>query len=402
MVTLGDIENAARIIQSSIVKTPLVHSVTLSNAYGADIFLKLENLQNTGSFKIRGATCKILRHRHHIPAGGVVAASAGNHAQGVASAATRAGIPSTIVMPTWVSIPKQEATQGYGGEIILYGSTIQKSVEKAQTLAENGRTFIHPFDDKDIIAGQGTIGLEILSDLADADMIVVPVGGGGLIAGIAAAARSIRPDIRIVGVQSAACPSAYEAMKSGAVGQVESAPSIADGINVRKTGEIPFELMRKFVDEIVLAGEAHIASAVLMLLERKKVLAEGAGAVPLAALMGGRLDLQKGGKVVLVISGGNVDSPLLGRIINHGLMKNSRILHIEVRLQDRPGSLAELLNLLADLEVNVLDISHERHEKKLPFYVSRVHMVLETRNAGHIEKISTAIKDGGFEMEAID
>jgi threonine dehydratase len=399
MISLEDIRAAARIIAPFVVKTPLVYSTALSRMHHAQIYLKLENLQKTGSFKIRGAAHKIFRNLTQIPAGGVVAASAGNHAQGVALAARQANIPACIVMPQWTSISKQEATQNYGGKVVISGHTIEESLDKARDLAKEGRAFIHPFDDADIISGQGTIALEILDDLSDADMIVSPIGGGGLISGLAVAAKSIRPDIRIIGVQTAACPSAYEAIAAGEIREVASLPSIADGINVRRIGDISFDVMGRFVDDIVLVDESHIASAILMLLERKKILAEGAGAVSLAALLSGSIAVSQNSRIVLLISGGNVDSPLLGRIISQGLMKNGRIMRLGVRLEDRPGALAQMLLLLAGLEVNVLNVFHERHQKDLPLYISRVHIELETRNAGHIGQVTTALKDAGYHIE---
>lgn len=399
MISIEDIRAASRTIDPFIARTPLVYSSALSRSYRADIYLKLENLQKTGSFKIRGAANKIFRNLHQIAAGGVVAASAGNHAQGVALAARQANVSSCIVMPQWTSISKQEATQNYGGKVVIYGQTLEESLGKAHLLAQEGRTFLHPFDDADIIAGQGTVGLEILQDLPDADMIVVPIGGGGLISGVAVAAKAIRPDIRIIGVQTTACPSAHEAVAAGEIREVAAFPSIADGINVRRTGDINFELIRRFVDEIVLVDESHIASAILMLLERKKILAEGAGAVSLAALLSGSIEVAKSSRIVLLISGGNVDSPLLGRIISQGLIKNGRIMRLGVRLEDRPGSLARLLLLLADLEVNVLHIFHERHQKDLPLYISRVHIELETRNAVHIDQVIAALRNAGYSIE---
>jgi threonine dehydratase len=399
MISLEDIQAASRTIESFVAKTPLVYSSALSRLYRADIYLKLENLQKTGSFKIRGAANKIFRNLHQIPAGGVVAASAGNHAQGVALAARQANIPACIVMPQWTSISKQEATQNYGGKVVIFGQTLEESLGKANLLAQEGRTFIHPFDDTDIISGQGTAALEILHDLPDADMIVAPIGGGGLISGVAVAAKALRPDIRIIGVQTAACPSAHEAVTAGEIREVAASPSIADGINVRRIGDINFELIRRFVDDIVLVDESHIASAILMLLERKKILAEGAGAVSLAALLSGSIEVVKSSRIVLLISGGNVDSPLLGRIISQGLIKNGRIMRLGVRLEDRPGSLARLLLLLADLEVNVLHIFHERHQKDLPLHISRVHIELETRNAVHIDKVIAALRDAGYAIE---
>ena len=393
---MADIERAADIIRPFILRTPLIYSPTFSRMAGAEIYLKLENLQKTGSFKIRGAVHKIMANPDRIKPGGVVAASAGNHAQGVALAARHAGIPATIVMPQWASISKQEATQNYGGNVIIHGESIGESLEKARQLAEQGKTLIHPFDDADIIAGQGTIGLEILEDLADADVIVVPVGGGGLISGISLAAKLKKPGIKIVGVQAAACPSMSESLKYDEVREVASSSSIADGISVRKPGGISFDMVKEYVDEVVLVEEEQIAAAVLMLLERKKILAEGAGAVALAAVMSGCVQVTEKTRVVLVVSGGNVDSPLLGRIISRGLMEHGRIVRLRVLLEDSPGALARLLSLLARLKVNVLNIFHERYEKGLPLYVSRVQMEVETRNSAHIDEVLAVLKKEGY------
>ena len=399
MISLEDIQAAACIIDPFVARTPLVYSSALSRMHHAQIYLKLENLQKTGSFKIRGAAHKIFRNFSQIPSAGVVAASAGNHAQGVALAARQANIPACIVMPRWTSISKQEATQNYGGKILIFGQTIEESLYQANLLAKEGRTFIHPFDDADIVSGQGTVALEILRDLPDADMIVSPIGGGGLISGVAIAAKALQPNVRIIGVQTTACPSAHEAIAAREVQDVPYSPSIADGINVRRIGDMNFDVIQQFVDDIVLVDESHIASAILMLLERKKILAEGAGAVSLAALLSHSIAIEKNSKIVLLISGGNVDSPLLGRIISQGLMKNGRIMRIGVRLEDRPGSLARMLLLLAGLEVNILNVFHERHQKDLPLYISRVHIELETRNAGHIDQVITALKDAGYNIE---
>jgi threonine dehydratase len=396
MITLTHIRRAVDVIKPFVLKTPLVHSPTLSRRFKADVFLKLENLQKTGSFKIRGAANKIFSQKNAIGPAGVVAASAGNHAQGVALAARHAHIPAVIVMPRWASISKQEATRNYGGEVILFGDTITESLAKARDLALEGRTLIHPFDDADVIAGQGAIGLEILEDMKDADMIVVPVGGGGLIAGIALAAKTLRPEIKIIGVQAAACPAVHDSLKRGRISKTTSKGSIADGINVQSPGKIPFAILKKYVDEVVLVEEDPIAEAVLTLLERKKILAEGAGAVSLAALMSGAVRVPENSRVVLLISGGNVDSPVLGRIISHGLMENGRIIRFGVSLEDRPGTLAKLLTFLAELNVNVLHISHERYDKGLPLYESRVLLEVETRNREHIHEMLSALGERGY------
>ena len=399
MISIENVQQAAKMIKGTVIKTPLIYSSSLSKMFDGEIYLKLENLQKTGSFKIRGATYTILIHKDEIGQGGVVAASAGNHAQGVALAARQALIPATIVMPEWASITKQEATRGYGGEVVIEGQSLKECIKKAQQLALEGKTFIHPFDDPDIIAGQGTMALEILEDLKQTDMIVVPIGGGGIISGIASTVKSIRPSVKVIGVQSAACPSAYESYRSGKNKGVDSHHSIADGINVKQVGDLNFEIIKKYVDDVVLVEEDQIAAAILLLLERKKILAEGAGAVPLAALLNGSVTIPRGSRVVLLISGGNVDSPLLGRILNQGLLKNARIMRIRVRLTDAPGSLAQLLALISGLKANILHVFHDRRARDLPLYVTRVDLELETRGPEHVEKIAHKLNMAGYEME---
>ena len=399
MISLEDVRRAAAVIKGSVIRTPLVYSPTFSRLAGAKIYLKLENLQETGSFKLRGATYRILSELSRIGEGGVVAASAGNHGQGVALAATRAGLHSTVVMPEWASISKQEGTRGYGGTVILEGRSIADTINRAQQLAGEGKTFIHPFDDPGIIAGQGTIALEILEDLPDADLIVAPIGGGGLISGIAAAAKEIRPGIRITGVQAAACPSAVVALEKGRRVPVEAQTSIADGITVKQVGELTFDIIRDRVDEVVLVSENSIAEAVLMLLERKKMLAEGAGAVPAAALISGAVSVPPGAKAVLVISGGNMDSPLLDRVIRGGLARNGRIMRLAVCLADVPGSLASLLAIVAKTKANVLHIYHDRGGGRLSIYQSLVELELEVRNFEHMREVSEALKAAGYTIE---
>ena len=399
MISIENVQQAAKMIKGTVIKTPLVYSPSLSKMFDGEIYLKLENLQKTGSFKVRGATYYILTHKDEIGQGGVVAASAGNHAQGVALAARQALIPATIVMPEWASITKQEATCGYGGEVVIEGQSLKECIKKAQQMALEGKTFIHPFDDPDIIVGQGTMALEILEDLKQTDMIVVPIGGGGIISGIASTIKSIRPDVKIIGVQSAACPSAYESYRSGKITSVDSHHSIADGISVKQVGDLNFDIIRKCVDDVVLVEEDQIAAAILLLLERKKILAEGAGAVPLAALLNGSVTVPRGSRVVLLISGGNVDSPLLGRILSQGLLKSARIMRIRVRLTDAPGSLVQLLDLISGLKANILHVYHDRRARNLPLYVTRVDLELETRGPDHVEKIAHKLDMAGYEME---
>jgi len=399
MISIENVRQAAKMIKGKVIKTPLVYSPSFSNMFGGEIHLKLENLQKTGSFKIRGATYSILIHKERIGHGGVVTASAGNHAQGVALAARQALIPATIVMPEWASITKQEATRGYGGKVVIEGQSLGECLKKAEEMALQGKTFIHPFDDPDIIVGQGTMALEILEDLKETDMILVPVGGGGIISGIASTVKSIRPGVKVIGVQSAACPSAYESYRSGKITKVDSHRSIADGISVKQVGELNFEIIRECVDDVVLVEEDQIAAAILLLLERKKILAEGAGAVSLAALLNGSVTVPRGSRVVLLISGGNVDSPLLGRILSQGLLKSARIMRIRVRLTDAPGSLVQLLALISGLKANILNVYHDRRARNLPLYVTRVDLELETRGPDHVKKIAHKLNIAGYEME---
>lgn len=401
MVSLDDIRKADSILEGRILRTPLVYSPYFSAQAGAEVYLKLENLQKTGSFKLRGATNKIQTYLDRIGPRGVVAASAGNHAQGVAHAAREAGIPATIVMPEWASITKQEATRGYGGKIRLKGESLTASIREAEASVESGMTLIHPFNDPEVIAGQGTIGLEILNELPNPDLILVPVGGGGLIAGIATAVKSIRPQTRVVGVQAGACPSAHRSRKSGKPVRVEAGRTIADGIAVKQPGGLTFQIMQERVDEIVLVEEEQIAYAVLTLLERKKTLAEGAGAASAAALLDASVPIPKGGNVVLVVSGGNVDTPLLDRILRQGLIRNGRMMKFGVVLDDVPGSLAKLLTLVAECQANVLQIYHHRNKENLPIYTSRVELELETRGWEHLNEITDALNRAGYSIEVI-
>ncbi len=398
MITLDDIRAAADRIQKDILATPLISSPALSRMFGAEIHLKMESLQKTGSFKARGAMNLIKASCGRIPKGGVVAASAGNHAQGVALAARQVGIPATIVMPVGASISKQEATRSYGGKVLLEGQTVSESLAVAEKLARDGRTFIHPFDDPLIMAGQGTVALEIVEALPDVERVIIPVGGGGVIAGMAVALRALRPGVKITGVQAAVCPSAVVAIQKGEIVEIQGATSIADGIAVRKTGAAPFEIIRDLVDNVVTVEEEHIAAAILLLMERKKIVAEGAGAVALAALMSRAVPLQPGEKTVLLISGGNLDSPLLGRIIRKGLIQSGRILRVNVMLADEPGVLARLLNCIAARQANVLHIHHNRSRRDFPVNMTAVELELETRGESHVEEIERSLRDAGYTL----
>ena len=398
MVSLADIQRAEKRISQNIIHTPLVHSPTISEITGANVYLKLETLQKAGSFKVRGASNKILSHLNEIGGDGVVAASAGNHAQGVAVAAHSAGIPATIVMPLWSSISKQEATRGYGAQVIMHGQTLEESIGKAQEISHKGQLFIHPYDDDEVIAGQGTIALEILSVLPETDIIVVPVGGGGLIAGIATAAKAKKPDITIIGAQTKACPSAKEALHHGCPYRIHGGNTIADGIRVAETGVLTFPIIQHYVDQLVLASEEEIADAMLLLLERKHIIAEGAGAIPLAALLNGSFDIPPCSNVVLVISGGNVDSTQLFRVMRQSLARQGRIMRFSVMLADQPGTLARLLAVIAKEHGNILNIHHAQRERDLPVMMTRVCIELEARGWDHIEGFKKALLDKGYEI----
>lgn len=396
MVTLADIQDAEKRIAGLVIRTPVVRSPTLSAMTGADVWLKLETLQRAGSFKVRGAANRILASPESARKNGVVAASAGNHAQGVAVAAHAAGVPATIVMPEWAGIAKQEATRGYGAEVIIHGRSLEESIARAGGIAAGGRLFIHPFDDPDVIAGQGTIALEILADVPEADLIVVPVGGGGLIAGIATAAKALRPQLSIVGVQASACPSARESLVRGCPSPVTADRTIADGIRVAGTGTLAFPVIRDLVDRIVLVTEEEIADAMLLLLERKHIVAEGAGAAPLAALLNGSIPARSGMTVVLVISGGNVDSAMLFRIIRRSMIRQGRILRFSVLLDDQPGTLARLLAVIAQERGNILRIHHTQGEEAVPVQMTRVSLELETRGHEHRDTLIRAVRDAGY------
>jgi threonine dehydratase len=398
MVSLADIQAAERRIAGHVIHTPLIFSPAISALTGASVYLKLETLQKAGSFKVRGATNKILANIATVREHGVVAASAGNHAQGVAVAAHAAGVRATIVMPLWASISKQEATRGYGAEVVMNGSSLEESIGRAGALAQEGLLFIHPYDDDEVIAGQGTIGLEILGDLPGTDMIVVPIGGGGLIAGIATAVKAIKPGIRIIGAQAAACPSAFEAISAGSSVRVTARPTIADGIRVAESGARTFPVLQERVDQIVLATEDEIADAMLLLLERKHVVAEGAGATPLAVLLNGSIEVLPGSTVVLVISGGNVDSAQLFRIVRQAMARQGRILRFSVLLDDRPGALAELLSVVARQGGNILDIDHLQGARDVPVMMARVEIELETRGREHAAGLLDAIKRAGYSV----
>jgi len=395
-----EIEEAQSKIQKAIRMTPVIYSEIFSKLTGKEVFLKLENLQKTGSFKIRGAYYKLSRFNPSMKRRGVVAASAGNHAQGVAFASSLLGIQSTIVMPEGSSLAKQMATRSYGGEVILFGRDTDEALDYAKKLTEDGKSLIHPFDDEQIIAGQGTIGLEILKEVPGVEAIMIPIGGGGLISGIATIVKKRRPKVKIIGVQSTQAPSAFYSLKRNEIVEKKAKPTLADGIAIRRVGEVTFPIIQKFVDEIVTIEEDEIASAVLMLMERKRVVAEGAGATPLAALLSkkGRIE---GKKVVLLISGGNIDVNLLDRIIEKGLAQTGRLVRFGVILRDLPGALAKLSSLVAQQNANILHIIHERAAKDIPIGFSKVILVLETRGPEQIREVRKGLKEKGYSLQIL-
>lgn len=396
MITYTDISAAADRIREHIIRTPLIFSPTFSSMCGVPVYLKLETMQRGGSFKIRGAMNKVLLHRKDIESEGVVTASMGNHAQGVALAAQAAGVSSTVVMPESAPLSKQEATRHYGANVIVRGKNLEDSLTYARELEHQGALFIHPFDDPEVIAGQGTIALEVQADLPKADLIIVPVGGGGLISGIAIAARHLFPSMQIIGVQAAACPAMYRAYYTGNIEKITPNYSIADGIMVKQPGNITLSIVRQFVDSMILVQEEHIAEAMRLLLERKKVISEGAGATPLAALLTGEIPVSDRKAIVLIVSGGNVDSPLLERILRQGLLEKERIMRISVCIEDVPGSLAHLLDVIAQMGGNILDIHQVRGGRNLSLFTSRVDLEIETRGSDHIDEIGNTLEKEGY------
>jgi threonine dehydratase len=399
MVSLGQIREAADLLEGKIIRTPLVYSPTFSEMTGAEVYLKLEAMQKAGSFKVRGAANRILSCQYSIGAGGVIAASAGNHAQGVAVAAGIAGVPATIVMPEWVSPAKQEAAASYGASLILKGTTLQESIAHAVALAESEKmTFIHPYNDALVIAGQGTIGLEIAEDLPGVATVIVPIGGGGLIAGITTAVKALVPDCRVIGVQAAACPSARIALDHGGPVTISAAPTIADGIRVSRVGDLAFPVLRDGVDALAEVDEEAIISAMYTLLERKKVLAEGAGAAPLAALLSGKVKITRGEQVVAVISGGNVDASLFERILRKGLFEAGRILECTCEIEEGAKSLPVLLSLIAGEGGIVTRIGQERVSSDLPLHLIRVDLAIETRGPDHLNRILAVLAERKYRI----
>lgn len=399
MVTLHDIRDARARIAGQVVLTPCTPSETFGEMFGGHAWFKFENLQRTGSFKERGALNRMLMLPEEERARGVIAASAGNHAQGVAYHASRLKIPATIVMPERTPLVKVAATEGYGARVVLHGSVYDEAMAEALRIqAEQGQTLIHPFDDPAVIAGQGTIGLELLEQVEGLDVVVVGVGGGGIISGIAAAVKEIRPQVRVVGVESAALPAALRAREAGAPVVIPPAETIAEGIAVRRIGDETFRHMERYVDELVTVSEEEIAAGVLLLLEREKTVAEAACATTVAAVVNGHLDGLEGRNVVMVLSGGNIDVTLMSRIIERGLVQDGRRAHLRVRVEDRPGTLAALTALLSETGANIQKLDHNRAMADLWVTEAEIDLTLETRGREHVGQIVERLRAAGYEV----
>ncbi|MFI6472329.1 MULTISPECIES: threonine ammonia-lyase [unclassified Streptomyces] len=392
---LDDIRGAQKMLSGVARTTAMEGSRHLSSLVGAPVHLKCENLQRTGSFKLRGAYVRIAGLRPEERAAGVVAASAGNHAQGVALASSLLGVHSTVFMPMGAPLPKVAATRHYGAEVILHGTVVDETLAAAEAYAaETGAVFIHPFDHQDIIAGQGTVGLEILEQCPEVRTIVVGIGGGGLAAGIAVAVKALRPDVKIVGVQAAAAAAYPPSLAAGHPVAIDPAPTMADGIKVGRPGDIPFALVSELVDEVRTVSEDELSSALLLCLERAKLVVEPAGASPVAALLSDPGAFR--GPVVAVLSGGNVDPLLMQRILRHGMSAAGRYLSLRLRLTDRPGALASLLGELSVLDANVLDVSHVRTDPRLGLTEVEVELQLETKGPEHCAEVSAALREAGY------
>lgn len=398
-MTLAEIEAARERIRPFVYETAIPTSGALTKRTGcAAVYLKLENRQKTRAFKARGALNRILTLDEEALSRGIIAASAGNHAQGVALGAQLKGVAATIVMPEGTPITKVVATRSYGAEIVLAGASYNDAYEHALVLAqETGKTFVHAFDDPYVIAGQGTIGLEILEQRPEVEAVLVPIGGGGLIAGIGCAIKERAPHVRVIGVQTNALPSMRESFRAGKITNVPPAVTIADGIAVTRPGTLTFPLVQRYVDEVVTVSEEEIAASILFLLEREKLLSEGAGAAGVAALLNQRLNLE-GKHVAVVLSGGNLDMTLLSRVIDRGLVQTGRLTQLRLHLPDAPGALAELTSIVGRLRANIIEIEHTRAFRELTLNETEVELSLETRGPEHVEEILEALREAGFRI----
>ncbi|PKW09715.1 L-threonine ammonia-lyase [Streptomyces sp. 1222.5] len=394
-VTLDDVRGAQKMLSGVARATAMEGSRHLSQLVGAPVHLKCENLQRTGSFKLRGAYVRIAGLLPEERAAGVVAASAGNHAQGVALASSLLGVHATVFMPQGAPLPKVSATREYGAEVRLHGQVVDETLAAAEEYAaETGAVFIHPFDHPDIIAGQGTVGLEILEQCPEVRTVVVGVGGGGLAAGIAVAVKTLRPDVRIVGVQAEGAACYPPSLAAGRPVSLDTPATMADGIKVGRPGEVPFGIVGELVDEVRTVSEDQLSAALLLCLERAKLVVEPAGAAPVAALLAAPDGFE--GPVVAVLSGGNVDPLLMQRVLRHGMSAQGRYLAVRLRLTDRPGALATLLGALSVVDANVLDVSHVRTDPRLGLTEAEVELHLETKGPAHCVEVGQALRDAGY------
>jgi len=400
-IGLEDVLAARERLGDAVYYSPCPHSIMLSALTGQQVYLKLENLQMTGSFKERGALNRIAKLTPVQAARGVIAASAGNHAQGVAYHATKRGIRAVIVMPLTTPLVKVTATRDFGAEVVLHGASYDEAhVEALRLCAEQGMTFIHPFDDPDVMAGQGTIGLELLEQVPQLEAVVVPIGGGGLIGGIACAIKESRPEIRIVGVETSRLPSMQAAVEAHHPVTIDAATTIADGIAVRRAGDLTLPLVERYVDEIVLVDEDEIASAILMLLEREKTLAEGAGAAALAALLQHRTSLQ-GAHTAVLVCGGNIDVTLLSRIIERGMVQDGRLIRLRIVLLDKPGALHDLTRLIASHRANIVDTLHNRAYYGVNLGDTAIDITMETRGRQQVAALLEALTAEGYKHSRV-
>ncbi len=396
MLTLDKIYQASFVLKDVVRKTALQPSPKLNPK--SEVYLKTENLQLTGSFKVRGAGFMISQLSEEEKAKGVIACSAGNHAQGVALAAQKYGIKAVICLPDGAPISKVEATKSYGAEVVMVPGVYDDAYNHALKLRdEDGYTFVHPFDNEDVIAGQGTIGLEILNELENIDAVVVPIGGGGLISGIAYAIKHLSPNTKVYGVQAEGAASMYKSVKDGVRGRLNSVSTFADGIAVKEPGVNTFEICSQYVDDIVTVSEDETSSAILALIEQHKMIAEGAGAVAVAAVMFNKLPVE-GKRVVCVVSGGNIDVTILSRVIERGLLTSGRTCNLCIELMDKPGQLREVSNIFAELGANVISVHHERASEKMNINGCFLRIVLETKNYDHIAQIKGALVEAGFRI----
>lgn len=399
MSKIQDFITAKEKLSKVLLETSLIQSPIFSKESGNEVYIKPENLQKTGSFKIRGAYNKISNLTDEEKKKGVIASSAGNHAQGVAYGAKESGIKAVIVMPKSTPLIKVESTKQYGAEVVLYGDVYDDAFKKAKELEEKeGYIFVHPFDDEDVIYGQGTIALEILKELPEADIILVPVGGGGLISGIACAAKILKPEIKIIGVEPDGAASAYEAIKEDRVVELKEANTIADGTAVKKIGNITFEYIKKYVDEIITVSDYELMEAFLLLVEKHKIIAENSGILSLAAL---KKLKEKNKKVVSVVSGGNIDVLMISSMINKGLIRRDRIFNFTVNIPDKPGELAKVVDLIAQQGANVVKLEHNQFKNLSRFKDIELQITVETNGSEHIKNLTQAFEEKGYEIVRI-